>query len=299
MRDDIAKLLCERQRVGSRSKSLKTGTTLDPRIDYDDDFDSGPSRLSIARRRQHGWNSKELNENLRPLYQFLDKSVGRPWDDVYSEIRTNINPTKAIDFHVLQHVGWHVDLHRHGTHDHRYYGGLYVDDDGILCKAPHRRYEKPAAPVTSLHWYDDVWFRLETMKTPAICGCVHFKHRKTRPDSWPNWRNFDSGPETCIHGNVAGERKLWYVVEYFYHKPDEIYNSYKLEDYRQPDGSLRPGYERLGLSEDRPVINFYYRDYPEKLKEPIEKLTKKRSTNRKHLKIIRKALEAATLQKAA
>lgn len=296
MRDDIAKVICERQRIGSREKSLKTSMKLDPRIDYDDDFDSGPTRFSISRRRQHGWNGKTLNENLRPLYQFLDKSVGRPWDEVNSEIRTNINPNKAIDFHVLQHVGWHVDTNSTGRHSHRYYGGLYVDDDGILCKAPHRRYERPAEPVTSLHWYDDVWFRLETRKTPAICGCVHFKHRKTRPESWPSWRNFDSGPETCLHGNIAGERKLWYVVEYVYHSPDDIFKVYNIEDYRQADGSLRRGYEYHGISENNPVRTVYYRDMPELLKKPISE--KKHSANRTHLKMIRKAIEGAG-QKAA
>lgn len=297
MRDDIAKLLCERQRIGSRSKSLKTGMKLDPRIDYDDDFDSGPSRHSTSRRRQHGWNSKELNENLRPLYQFLDKSVGRKWDDVYSEICANLNPTKAIDYHVFQHLGWHVDLHRHGRHDHRYYGGLYVDDSGILCKAPHRRYERPVAPVTSLHWYDNVWFELQVHKTYAKCGCVHFKVPPV-PEKWSRYRSWDK-PAVCVHGNQPIERPIWYVVEYFYHSPDEILRSYKLEDYRQPDGSFRPGYERYGLNELCPVINVYYRDEPDLLKKPIEKLTRRHTANRKHLKLIREALQKAAGQAAS
>ena len=302
MRDDIAKLLCERQRIGSRSKSLKTGMKLDPRIDYDDDYDWGPQRLSIARRRQHGWNSKTLNENLRPLYQFLDKSVGRDWNDVYSEICANLNPTKAIDFHVFQHLGWHVDLHRHGRHDHRYYGGLYVDDDGILCKAPHRRYERPVAPTTKLYWYDNVWFELQVHKTYAKCGCVHFKVPVHPEDALrPRWSRPYRGdePAVCIHGNQPVERPIWYVVEYFYHSPDEVFMVHKLEDYRQPGGGLRRGYEKWGLSETNPVHYVYYRDVPEKMKEPIEKLTRRRTANRKHLKLIRTALVKDAGQKAA
>ena len=152
MREDISKLICERQRIGSREKSVKTALKLDPHLDYED-FDSGPTYVSSARHRQEGrcnpvavlmgkkkspGMSKNLNENLRPLYQFLLKSAGRPWNDVYSEICTNINPTKAIDYHVLQHVGWHVDVNGTGWSSSWRRGGLYVDDKGILCKEAAR-----------------------------------------------------------------------------------------------------------------------------------------------------------------
>src|SRR5258708_6483526 len=103
MRNDIKFLLVERPRIGSRKRSLKTARSLKAGVEYSDDFDAGPSVLpsSIAANR---WSQKELNENLRPLYQFLRKSVGKPWNKVYSEIREQIDPRRTIGFHVLQHV---------------------------------------------------------------------------------------------------------------------------------------------------------------------------------------------------
>lgn len=311
MREDIAKLICERQRVGSKEKSVKTAFKLNPNLDYDSlEFDWGTTYVSSARHRQEGrcnpvavnmgkkkgpCRSKNLNENLRPLYQFLDKSVGRRWDDVYSEICTNINPNKAIDFHVLQHVGWYVALNEHDR-----YRDLYVDENGILCKDEprrSRRYNHPAPPPTSLHWYDNFWFVQEKLKTPAICGCVHFKIRTERPADYNRYRRFDHGPETCVHGNVAGERKLWYLVEYTYHQPDEVYKVHRLKDFLRGDGTLISGYERYGLSEAHPVHYVYYRDVPEKMKEPIT--VSKKSVNGKHLKHIRKALMEAAGQAAS
>jgi hypothetical protein len=302
MRDDIVKLIYEKERGGSRSKSLKTGKKLDPRIDYDDDFDWGPKRISIARRKEYGWDCKSLNYNLRPLYRFLDQSVGRPWNDVHSEIHSQIDPRTANGHTIYKCMDHHVDSHGNGVVSwRRYGGGLYVDDDGILCKTEYHPRQRPEVPVTSLHWYDNIWFQLHTFKTKAKCGCVHFKEPVHPEDAdKPRWyRPYRNEPAVCIHGNEPLTREIWYVVEYVYHKPDEIYMVHKLEDYRQPGGGLRRGYEKWGLSESYPVHYVYYRDVPEKMKDPIEKLTKRRTANRKHLKLIRKALEKAAGQKAA
>lgn len=299
MRDDIAKLICERQRIGSRAKSLKTALKLNPNQEFDDGFDSGPTYVSSARHRQEGRcnpvavnmgkkkgssDSKNLNENLRPLYQFLEKSVGRPWNDVNSEIRSKIDPRRAIGYHVIQHVGWHVD-----TTGRERYRTLFVDDDGILRKeerTPRGWWRKQAKPVTSLHWYDNVYFKLETLKTPAICGCVHFKVRKEKPADYPRWRHFDPGPETCVHGNVAGKRDLWYVIEYGYHSPDEVYKVYKWEDF-----SLDASRLKYGLKKPGDVHYVYYRDMPKLLSEPF--VVSRKTANRKELKLIKKGLEAA------
>src|SRR5438552_1137389 len=103
MRNDIKYLLVERQRVGSGNRSLKTARSLKAGLEYSDDFDAGPS-VQRSSRAAYGWNMKDLNENLRPLYQFLRKSVGKHWNRVYSEIREQVDPRRTIGFHVLQHV---------------------------------------------------------------------------------------------------------------------------------------------------------------------------------------------------
>ena len=120
MRQDIQKVVCERQRGGSRERSLKTGMKLNPNIfinnnrkhkgtfeefrvrmlelsdgwinpdiiggvDYGS-FDSGPTHVSSARRREYGWDCKRRNENTNAITRFLDKNVGRLWNDIWSEV---------------------------------------------------------------------------------------------------------------------------------------------------------------------------------------------------------------------
>src|SRR5439155_25177038 len=68
------------------------------------------------------WDGKELNENLAPLRRFLEKSVGRSWNKVYSEIREQLDHRRATGFHILQHLKQMVQLHP------GLYPGLYPGD---------------------------------------------------------------------------------------------------------------------------------------------------------------------------
>src|SRR5688500_11192928 len=101
MRDDMAKLLVERPRVGGGVKYPRgaerpwKGVPLDER----------PHKESI----KFSWNRaktcpKWLNENLAPLRRFLRSRCGRPWDEVYSEICQRINRDSAVQLHIWQHL---------------------------------------------------------------------------------------------------------------------------------------------------------------------------------------------------
>ena len=48
--------------------------------------------------------SKFLNENLAPLDRFLRSRVGRPWNEVHSEICAHIALRSAVQKHVLDHL---------------------------------------------------------------------------------------------------------------------------------------------------------------------------------------------------
>ncbi len=107
MREDMSKILVERPRIGSNTgeaisrltrRSFKQKFRLDPE-------DAFETRQSIqghlgGPKRHH----KELNENLKPLRRFLLSKVGKPWNDVYSEIMSNINLNNAAQYHVWQHL---------------------------------------------------------------------------------------------------------------------------------------------------------------------------------------------------
>jgi hypothetical protein len=45
-----------------------------------------------------------LGEHLGPLRRWLRRQVGRPWNDVYSELRANISPDNAVQMHIWLHA---------------------------------------------------------------------------------------------------------------------------------------------------------------------------------------------------
>lgn len=300
MRYDMKKLICERERVGSSNKSYKTGAKLDPTFDYDsENYDPGPGRIKTGVKWLRHWDHKYLNENLNPLHRFLMKSVGRPWDDVYSELCEGVDRRRAIGFHVFQHVrqwisdvlffdGEPYDLGSYGGPARPYYG-LYVDQQGVLCNREKVATVHPPAEITSLHWYGDTWLKLEVLAAPADeCGCVHFKVPqqpveepigKLRP---ARYRWHDMGPAVCIHGREKGKRPIWYVIEYGRHSPDEVYRVYHYEDGER----TRTQYN---LTEPGQKYIIYYRDVPKQLAEPI--ILRKKVANRRELKLIKNAVK--------
>jgi hypothetical protein len=113
----MAKKLCERPRTndgwGRMDTYVRNNKIRVQELEEDEDGggnvildvdDSGRSRhpMSIGR------GSKVLGENLAPLYRFLDKQVGRPWDKVYSEIREQVSANSATQIHILEHAETHV-----------------------------------------------------------------------------------------------------------------------------------------------------------------------------------------------
>lgn len=97
MRRDMAKKLVERPRHGAGWKRKSRGrATADM-----------PRREPMSMGR----GSKGFGENLAPLRRFLHRSVGRPWDDVYSEIRAHLGPRSTVHMHVLVHLDRMVEKH--------------------------------------------------------------------------------------------------------------------------------------------------------------------------------------------
>lgn len=98
--------------------------------------------------KQQAAYAKALNENLAPLVRFVQRRVGRRWDDVFSEICEHLNTGSTVKMHVRQHLrdfvvfgishGREGELLREGhvlRPDRRNCRGgeFYVDpDDGVL-----------------------------------------------------------------------------------------------------------------------------------------------------------------------
>lgn len=120
MRKDMFKVIVERPRSNSRwadSMSRRARARHEManilKNDWSDDEVENSKGLSHELNTHEPMknkydSSKSLNENLAPLFRFLEKSVGRPWDEVYSEVREHLRMDSAVQLHVVQHLNWTV-----------------------------------------------------------------------------------------------------------------------------------------------------------------------------------------------
>jgi len=145
MKKDFFHILLERSRVGGGND--RKGR----RVRKDSDL---PSKQST--RRAHS-DRKSLNENLNPLKRYLHQQVGRPWNDVHSEMCKVLKADSAVQLHVLGHIKDFIEMHAVIKKDGVYYkpryyrsgdyklpgDRLYVDpNDGVIKKTPHEKKKK-------------------------------------------------------------------------------------------------------------------------------------------------------------
>jgi hypothetical protein len=124
MRSDMFEVIIERPRV-NRGYNRPKGRRGEARRQQE-----APVRESTSR---HRGGSKVLNENLAPLRRFLRSRVGRPWNDVHSEICSLLNVRSAVQKHVLDHVKDMVEVNvvlvdgrPHHAAGHLFAGALIV-----------------------------------------------------------------------------------------------------------------------------------------------------------------------------
>src|SRR5262249_24025056 len=101
MRADMPKVIVERPRRGG-------GWTRKGKPLRDDDLDA--SEFDARAHDRLRGESKSLNENLAPLRRYLERQVGRPWDEVWSEICASLKPTNTVQQHVRDHVPDYVAI---------------------------------------------------------------------------------------------------------------------------------------------------------------------------------------------
>jgi len=118
MRKDLNKLLCERERTGGSfakvikkakkrsQQGFKGGITAWP---FEGESLS-PFPTKVGMKKPYGWDTKNFNENLNPLWGFIRKSVGKSWDKVYSEICKNFDKRSVINQHILVHLFQNVEV---------------------------------------------------------------------------------------------------------------------------------------------------------------------------------------------
>jgi hypothetical protein len=173
MRGDMPKIIVERPRRGG-------GKLRREQIPRDDEL--ALSKVGLRRHAKMRGGDKCLNENLAPLRRYLERQVGRPWNEVWSEICVNLKPSNALQQHVRNHVPDFVAIKTslikgevwvHGRGQlvplAREYARLYVDPaSGILRRNAIRK-----------DWRRE-WRAAQKAREAAIAARMRVVSRKTQ-----------------------------------------------------------------------------------------------------------------------
>jgi hypothetical protein len=169
MRKDMKDVIIDTGRHGGGGKAALSRRARLKRMDDED----VPTRISMSRRRQFGWDGKELGDRTNPLESYLEKNCGRQWNDVYSEICA-VNDSRTIrGYHLRTHVWNSVVPNNYDVGHRRRYGPFFVAPDGTLqMEAPYQRRKRsrwgdrpPTYTVDADHFYMRIkgfWYYFET-----------------------------------------------------------------------------------------------------------------------------------------
>jgi hypothetical protein len=141
MRSDMQKVMCEAPRWGACAKNHKFGTRL--KFIPDHDYEDQPMK-SRGFESRNGYG-KISRTNEQPLSRFVRSNLGRPWDEVYSELCAKIDKRGATGYRVMHYLRAMVTTGCYFGADGAIYGtwhtqrvqGFYVHPcTGLLCEAP-------------------------------------------------------------------------------------------------------------------------------------------------------------------
>lgn len=199
MRKDLNKLLCERERRGSdshfgefRHMRLFTETK-------GEEFEDLPCREGMRTRYKVSYHEKEFGENLNPLYGFVRKSVGKKWDDTFSELCEVFNMKSVINRHILEHL-WHT-VERE----------VFFDTDGELMYRPYPGYARTVLDENGPEYYVDPITGI-LKKNPHYLSWRQQNNR--RAVSWRQ-KNQDTEDRKTISKTLELRRRdgVWFACE--------------------------------------------------------------------------------------
>jgi len=197
MRKDISKILVTTPRIGSWRKNDEV--LFRRREQITEDYE-GPSRCGMRPKDPRGrWTERKmLNEYLNPLERYLAKQVGRPWDDVYSDISHHNTHDSAVGAHIYQHLGDYVRVKPTQVLREWKHWDYFVDAEGILRRSPPREpcWRERTPPdywrsTDDKHlWYvrrdDGCWFEWRLVPVPADELPLFWLYDRDVPSGFPD-----------------------------------------------------------------------------------------------------------------
>lgn len=151
MREDFAKILVERPRTGRAFAELSKDRGQIRARQKADLAEELPDRESVRNKRGR-LQTKEFGENLAPLYRFIDKQVGRPWNKVYAEVCAQVDRANPVQAHIFLHLFDRIEknpVYAGGKvlWNSRFFSGdeiprnaYYIDQRGILRRGKGETY---------------------------------------------------------------------------------------------------------------------------------------------------------------
>ena len=158
MRSDMAEVIIERPRKlghdAIRRQHKKTGLRI-RNYDPDNEYDDLPTRLSSSRHKQYGRAAKYMDDLYGPIHRYFRSNVGRPWDQVWSEICEHLDRRNLAKNHLFEHFGCYVETDSFLGEDGEVYVYLY-GNRVIKATEINRRDTFYVHPTTKLLcWSDD------------------------------------------------------------------------------------------------------------------------------------------------
>src|SRR5262245_54645405 len=101
MRADMDKLIVERPRRGGGKHAVRANRRKSRQDPENTPAIRGLKKLHVIRfDREQKW----LIENLNPLFRYLNKQAGRPWNKVFAEICERISVRSPVQAHIREHI---------------------------------------------------------------------------------------------------------------------------------------------------------------------------------------------------
>lgn len=190
MRKDMHRVIIETSRKGKGdARPIRKKISVHDLTDDDDIGDNYPTKISAKRDAAGVGDPAYQDDRLRPIIRYLQKQVGRPWNDVWSEICSNNQDFMGdhLRRHVLGYVSEKVrieddviiDLERNYP-VYSYGDRFYVDpSSGILKKVPRKSFRRSKAVFKIVSMddmdyfkHDGIWYRV---KYRPVSECSSYK----------------------------------------------------------------------------------------------------------------------------
>ena len=232
MRKDMKKVLVNTYRLGANkrksqrlsrrnSKNMKYRREILVLEEYENE--DGDSVIDIADSvihsrktgvRDNSYNRKQFGENLNPLARFVRSNVGRPWDNVYSEICEQCDTDGAVSGHIFDHL-WDLVIPAHRV--------FYKDGEPW-----HNSQNGPEPIEEKSWWFGGVWGVfyvdpnngiLKECKKVSRRKSMRLKHRESqRALLAENTRKINEDTFACR----STETGLWFVLSFKEQEWEEV-----------------------------------------------------------------------------